>query len=147
MSETPTIPMDVEPATPQVRPKQRKRKFIGIALLLIFLGTAAYLTSDRFKNQVRLKVISELEHVTGGRVDLPSFTWNLSKLEFVAQDLTIHGLEPPSEVPYAHVDSLKVRLKILSVFGREIGLRAVDAQRPVIHIIVNPDGSTNQPRP
>jgi translocation and assembly module TamB len=147
MSEAPTIPIYVETEPTQARPKRRRRIFIGIALLLIIVGAAAYLTSDSFQNRVRLKVISELERVTGGRVDLPSFTWNLSKLEFIAQDLTIHGLEPPSETPYAHVDSLKVRLKILSVFGREIGLRAVDAQHPVIHIIVNPDGSTNQPRP
>ncbi|MCU1308199.1 MAG: hypothetical protein JWN45_2894 [Acidobacteriaceae bacterium] len=148
MSKDPIIPIDAESELPPApRSKRRRSAWIGIGFILLIVGTVAYLTSDRFQNRVRLKVISELERVTGGKVDLPSFTWNLSKLEFVAQDLTIHGLEAPGQLPYAHVDNLKVRLKILSLLGREIGLRMVDAQHPVVHIIVNPDGSTNQPQP
>ncbi|MCU1286822.1 MAG: hypothetical protein JWO13_3172 [Acidobacteriales bacterium] len=146
MSEKPVIPISEEQQSP-APVRRRRRRFIGIALLLIVLGAAWYLTSDHFQNQVRLKVIAELERVTGGTVELPSFKWNLSKLEFVAENLTIHGLEGPDQIPYAHVDNLKVRLKILSLLSREFGLRVVDAQHPVVHIMVNADGSTNQPRP
>ena len=120
---------------------------IGNAVLLAFVALGFYLTSSGFQDRVRRKVVFELEQVTGGRVELASFNWNLSNLEFVCENLTIHGLEPADEMPYAHADFLKVRLKILSVFRRTIDLRFVGVQRPVIHIIVNADGSTNQPVP
>ncbi|HUS19970.1 MAG TPA: translocation/assembly module TamB domain-containing protein [Terriglobales bacterium] len=129
-------------------PRSRKRAVILAAIfLIVVLGAAWYLRSDRFLQVVRSRVVDELERVTGGRVELKRFTWNLSQLEFVAEDLTIHGLEPPDVAPYAHIDYLKVRVKILSVFQREIGLRFVGAARPMLHIIVNPDGTTNQPVP
>ncbi len=130
-------------------PVRMKKRWPLVLLFLLMVGIAAgwYLNSVTFEDQVRDRVIAELERATGGRVDLPSFQWHITKLEFEAKDLTIHGSEPPAQEPYAHVDTLKVRLKILSFFGREIGLRSVDAQHPVVHIIVRPDGSTNQPTP
>src|SRR5208282_3439551 len=78
---------------------------------------------------------------------LKSFHWKLSKLEFEARDLTIHGLESADQVPYAHVDRLLVRLKILSLLRRQIGIRELELEHPVVHLIVYPDGSTNQPAP
>ena len=58
---------------------------------------------------MRLKVIAKLEEITGGKVELKGFQWNLSKLQFEADDLTIHGLEPAGEVPYAHADHLQIQ--------------------------------------
>jgi len=92
-------------------------------------------------------VIADLEEITGGRVELNNFRWNLGKLEFEADDLTIHGLEPAGEVPYAHADHLAIQIKIISLFSREIGLHYAGVDRPVIHIMVLADGSTNQPVP
>ena len=130
------------------RPKNiALRAAIGVAVLALFVFAAWYLTSARFQERVRLMVIAELEQLTGGRVELKSFVWNLSKLEVDIRDLTIHGLEAPGETPYAHLDRLLVRLKIISLFQRAIGLRYVAAERPVIHIIIYPDGTTNQPVP
>ena len=121
----------------------------AIATLLLALTVAAglYLTGPGFKEKVRLKVIAELELDTGGRVEIKTFRWDLRRLRFDAFDLTIHGLEAPKDVPYAHIDNLGVRLKILSLLKQEIGLREVIAEHAVIHIIVYPDGSTNQPVP
>ncbi len=120
---------------------------VGLLLLGLFAGLAWYLTSDRFRERVRRKVVAEIERITGGRTEMKSFRWNLSRLEFEATDVTIHGLESPDEVPYAHVDRLLVQAKVLSLFDREIGLRQLRAERPVVHLIVYPDGSTNQPTP
>lgn len=132
------------------QPKVRKRRLwpiFTIALMAVAGFALWYLNSVAFENRVRQRVIAELEQATGGRVDLPSFEWHISKLEFEAKDLTIHGSEPPGDIPYAHVDRLKVRLKILSFFGREIGLNSVEALHPVVHLIVRNDGATNQPAP
>src|SRR6478609_4495770 len=102
--------MSNEQANP--KPKRRKRgKLLAWCMALLLLGIGVwYLNSDSFEDRIRERVVAELERATGGRVDLPSFEWHISKLEFIAKDLTIHGTESPGEAPYAHVDYLKVRL-------------------------------------
>src|SRR5947209_5192976 len=111
------------------KPRKKRRTAVhaavGAAILLSVIAVALYLTSASFQNRVRERVVAELEQVSGGKVDLASFTWNLSKLEFVCENLTIHGLEPAGEAPYAHIDYLKVRLQVLSVFRRSVDLRFV----------------------
>jgi translocation and assembly module TamB len=120
---------------------------VGVVLLALFIWTGWYLNSAGFQEVVRRRVVAELELVTGGAVEMRQFRWNLSRLEFEVDDLTIHGLEPPTALPYAHVDRLRLRLKILSLVSLAIGLRSFDADRPVIHIMVDAHGNTNQPTP
>src|SRR6266850_1177933 len=120
---------------------------IGVALLAMVVSLARFLTGPNFNRYVRQRIVSELENVTGGSVELKGLRWNLSKLEFEARDLTIHGLEAPNELPYAHLDALHVRAKLISLLEHRIGLRQLVAERPLVHIIVYPDGSTNQPVP
>jgi translocation and assembly module TamB len=45
------------------------------------------------------------------------------------------------------VDRLQAEVKIISILSTEIGLHSLLLEHPVIHIIVYPDGSTNQPAP
>src|SRR5690349_6381963 len=101
------------------KPGRRERKLvqaaIGVLLLVLVVTTGWYLTSRRFENWVRGKVVAELEDITGGKVELGSLGWKLSRLEIDIHDLTVHGLEPAGELPYAHIDHLLVRLKILSL--------------------------------
>jgi len=122
---------------------------LGLTLVLIsaVLTLFFYLRSEAFRDRVRHEVIAQLERATGGRVELRSLSWRLSPLQFDIEDLTIHGLEKPNEVPYAHVDHLHVSMKIISLLRRDAGLSELDAQHPVLHLIVYPDGSTNQPSP
>ena len=119
-----------------------------VVVLLVLFGVAAwYASTPSFQNRVRRTVIAELQKSTGGRVELKKFSWRLTHLEFEADDLTIHGLEAPNQVPYAHIDRLFVRLQILSFFRAKIGLNYLEGDHPVVHLIVYPDGSTNQPQP
>jgi translocation and assembly module TamB len=119
-----------------------------VVVLLALVGLMAWVASTHaFQDRVRRVVVARLAQSTGGHVELKKFTWRPAHLEFEVDDLTIHGLEPPGQVPYAHVDRLFVRLQILSFFRRKIGISYLEADHPVVHLIVNPDGSTNQPRP
>ncbi|MFB3814131.1 MAG: translocation/assembly module TamB domain-containing protein [Terriglobales bacterium] len=128
--------------------RRRLKYALIVAFVLgLFISAAWYLSSARFNTWMRAKAIANLEQMTGGRVELKSFTWSLARLQFEARDLTIHGREAAGELPYAHADRLLVRISILSLLGRRIGLRSVELERPVIHLIVYPDGSTNQPTP
>src|SRR5438105_1895033 len=120
---------------------------IGVLLLAAFIWTGLYLTGAGFQQVVLRKVVAELEMLTGGKVEMRQFTWNLSRLAFQADDLTIHGLEAAGVAPYAHADRVRVRLKIRSFFSREVGLQSFEADRPIIHITVDAQGNTNQPMP
>ena len=116
-------------------------------LIAFILGAAAwYMSTPQFESRVRQALISVLERATGGRVELGTLQWRLLHLEFEAHNLTIHGLEAVGEAPYAHADRIFVRVKILSLFRAKVGLNYLAVDQPAIHLIVYPDGSTNQPR-
>ena len=135
---------------PDSKPKRRRWKYLlgaGLGLLVVLAGAAWYTTTDSFQAMVRRRLVSELERVTGGRVDLVSFHAVPMRLRVDVRGLTIHGLEKPGDVPYAHVDRLVADVKVISALGAEFGFSSVVLDRPVVDIIFYPDGSTNQPVP
>src|ERR1700733_1110560 len=118
-----------------------------LLLVLVVAGLLFYASTAHFSNQVRQRVISVLQDATGGRVEVQSLRWNLRHLAVEVDDLTIHGLEGPGELPYAHVDRLYARAKILSLVDAKLGLDFLEVDHPAVHLIIYPDGSTNQPTP
>jgi translocation and assembly module TamB len=142
---------DANIATPPTPTKKRnlRRLFIlaGLAIGLLLVGLLFYLNSGSFRETVRQRVIAELRQMTGGKVEVESFTWNLSTLHFEALNVTIHGREAVGEVPYAHADRIGVNVKIVSFFTRKISLESVAIDNFVLHLMVYPDGTTNQPPP
>ena len=100
---------------------------IGVVVLAAAIVLVWYVRSPRFADLVRRKTIATLEEATGGRVELRAFRWNLSKLEFDADDLTIHGLEAPDQQPYAHADRIHVRLHIISFVEKRISLKELSS--------------------
>jgi translocation and assembly module TamB len=119
----------------------------GVFLLGCAVGLAWYLRSPQFANLVREKVTSAIENATGGRVELGSFHWNVSRLEFEADNLTIHGLEPSAEPPLAHVAKLRVRAHIVSLLTKRVDLTYLGIDSPQIYLIVDRDGKSNLPEP
>lgn len=115
--------------------------------LLVLGALAWFVTTDSFQAMVRRRLVGELERATGGRVELGSFHTVPFRFEVDVRDLTIHGREQPGDVPYAHVDRLLAQVKLISVLGAEFGFHSLLLQRPVFHLIVYPDGTTNQPTP
>ena len=118
-----------------------------LLLLVIVGGLLFYASTQHFANNIRQRVITVLEDATGGRVEINSLTWNLRHLAVEVDGLTIHGLEGRGELPYAHVDRLYARAKILSLVDAKLGLDFLEVDRPAIHLIIYPDGRTNQPIP
>lgn len=145
------------PANPQPPSAPRRRsgwRRLGRVVLYCFLGLVVvlgiaywYVNTASFANYVRGKLIDVLTTATGGRVEVARFSWRPLQLAVEVDGLTIHGLEAPGEVPYAHVDKLAVQAKIIDLFKAQVGLRSLEVDHPVFHLIVYPDGSTNQPVP
>jgi translocation and assembly module TamB len=133
------------------KPERRRiwKYFLWLMLAgaLALAGIGWYSTTESFRTLVRERLISTLERATGGRVELGSIHVVPFHFQIEVRDLTIHGREQPGEVPYAHVNSLMAQIKILSLARTELGLHYVVLDHPVIHIIIYPDGTTNQPEP
>lgn len=162
MSEHDDKPMaGEEPSQPQPQPRgvrSRLRRFFlrhlplavaGIAVFLVVLAVGLYFvaSSATFENAVRKRLITEIEELTGGRVEMASFHWRLLHFEAEADGLVIHGLEDPGEAPYAQVAHLRVQLSLRNLFSPSVRLRSLEIDRPEFHFIVYPNGSTNQPHP
>jgi translocation and assembly module TamB len=119
-----------------------------LLLVVIFVGAAAwYMTTDSFQAYVRGRIVTAIEKATGGRVELGTYHTIPFRLQAEIRDLTVHGLEGPGEVPLAHVDRVVARIKVISLIETSFGFKFIALDHPVVHVIVYPDGSTNQPAP
>ncbi len=156
-------PQDEEnrPALPRKRHRGlRIAGYIAGSLLLLLLviaaGLAVYSTTQDFQNRVRSTLINTLQDATGGKVHLARVQFNLLHLSVEADGLVIHGLEGPGEAPYLSADRILVRITLKSLFShatnstgamKYITLALLHVDRPEIHLIINKDGTTNQPVP
>lgn len=125
-------------------------KYCFMAAMIFALLVSAslwYITTDSFQQLVRTRLIADIERATGGRVDLGSFHVVPLRFEVEVRDLTIHGREGPGEIPLAHVDNMSAIVKLRSILGAKIAFHSLTLRRPVVHVILYPDGSTNEPTP
>jgi translocation and assembly module TamB len=129
------------------RPHGKILLLVLAAALVSLAGLAWYMTTDSFQAMVRRRFLAEVERVTGGRVELGSIHSVPLRFEVEVRNLTIHGLEHPGDVPYAHVDRLLAQIKLRSALGGELKFRSIVLERPIVHLMVDAAGNTNQPTP
>jgi translocation and assembly module TamB len=118
-----------------------------ILLALATVGAYFWASSADFEDMVRQRLVANLESATGGRAEIASFHWHLLSLEAEVDGLVLHGREASTEAPYAQVDHLRVGFSVFNLLSPRILLRHLEVTRPRLHLIVYPDGSTNQPQP
>ncbi len=128
--------------------KSRRRKLVfWIILLGLFAGVIVYLNSNAFHALIRNQAIARVEQITGGKVEIQSFDSSLTHLRFQAQGVTVHGTEGRDQAPYFHADAVNGQAILLSFLSPSFAFKSLIFEHPVIHLIVNADGSTNQPPP
>ncbi|MBI2683587.1 MAG: translocation/assembly module TamB domain-containing protein [Acidobacteriales bacterium] len=133
--------------TANPKPRRRWKRWIFPLFLLVATALVWYLNSGRFRDNLRARLVSELERTSGARVELKQFDWSWRELGFTADGLTLHGLEPAGAPPLAQVDHLAVRLQVLSYLTGDVWLRTLEVRKPEIHIVISPDGHSNIPAP
>ncbi len=119
----------------------------GVLAVLVLAAALAVARSDWFRQQVRQRIVRELETATGGRVELAGFQFDRGAMEARLLGLVIRGKEGPDQPPLLRAATIRVSLKIVSLFRRAVDVRSLTVTRPQIHLIVYPDGSTNLPAP
>ena len=149
-----TTVVEARPPEEQRRARRRYLRHVlwtgsGILVLCIaaLIGLFVWASTSNFENLVRKRLLARIEAATGGRAEIASFHWKLLKLEAEADGIVIHGREAKNEAPYAQLQSMRAQLSILGFWSPKVLLRSLDILGPQVHLIVYPDGSTNQPHP
>jgi translocation and assembly module TamB len=132
----------------------RKRRFVliiagtvcGLVLLLV-LGAFYALQTTWFQDKVREKIISGIESASGGRVELGSFEYDWRTLTAELKNLTVHGTEPAAGPPLFRADSVRVRLRIISLVKREVDIASLAVEHPEVYLPIHANGTTNIPAP
>lgn len=123
-------------------------KFLLIAggtLLIAVLAGLWYLTTDSFQAYVRGKMIAELERITGGHAEIGSFHLVPFHAQVEIREITVHGREAPGDVPLFHADHLYAQMKVISLLRAQFGFHSLTLDRPVVHVAIAADGTTNIP--
>lgn len=116
--------------------------FAALALLfaiLVWLGVI-----DRW---ARSAIITRVERMTGGKVELDSFHFSWWSLRAEMNNFTVRGREPEGTPPLFRTDRLIVDVRVDSLFRRKVSLDEVRLERPQIHIRHDESGRSNVPEP
>jgi translocation and assembly module TamB len=130
----------------------RWKKKVGWALagsmtLLVVLAIAGYLylRSSAFQQYALGKIVAEANDATGGNTEIGGLEFDLSTLTARLYNITLRGTESRDQPPLLHVDSLTVRLKILSALHHQVALRQLLIDHPVVYLRVSRQGDNNIP--
>ena len=131
----------------------KKRWVLRIFLALVSVALAASVVallivqSAWFHNQVRLRIVREIQDATGGRVEVAAFSFDWRELRAELRGLTVRGLEPPGEPPLFRCESVAVGIRIVSAFRKKVDLALLVVRAPEVNVTVDAEGRTNVPRP
>ncbi|MBS1873924.1 MAG: translocation/assembly module TamB domain-containing protein [Acidobacteria bacterium] len=117
---------------------------VGVAVVVAGLAT---LRSDWFREQVRRRIIAEVEKATGGRAELGGFDFDWRALKARTGRFVLHGRERPGEPVFLEIANVEVGLKLVSALRRDVDIDSLIIESPRVHVIVYPDGGTNIPEP
>lgn len=136
-----------EPSVP------RRRRWLRLLLYFsafsaVVLGLLAwYSTTNSFQQFVRRRMVAALEKTTGGRVEIGEFHSIPFRLRVEVRNLVIHGREAADQRPFFQVERVEAEARIIALLSTTVRLHSLRLDHPVVHISVNPDGSTNAPVP
>lgn len=131
----------------------RKKKIVAgiVALvgLLLVLGVTAIVVvqTDWFRNYVREKIIASTEEATGGKVELGSFSFDVSHLRAVVTNFVIHGTEPAGAAPLFSAARVELHLRLFTSLKHVLDVTFLGVEKPQANVIVFDDGRTNIPGP
>ncbi len=126
-----------------------RNAFLGLAGLLLIAAVAVPLIirTDWFRNYVRQQIIESTADATGGRVEIKSFSFDVSSLHAVITDFIVHGTEPADAQPLARVARVEIHFRLFTNIHHLLDIAYLGIDRPQFNVIRLPGGQTNIPAP
>lgn len=120
---------------------------LALAAVIALIGGVLIFRSGWFHRQVRDRIVAEVEKATGGRTEIGNFQFDWRTMQARVAPFVLHGKEKPGEPAFVTAASVEVGLKIISPLRKDVNVASIVVERPEVHVIVYPDGSTNVPEP
>src|SRR6267378_3522746 len=111
---------------------------IALLAVIVFFGSGA---GNPLLSEL---LVSRLERVTGGKVELRALSIRWFAMRATIKGLVIHGREPAGTEPLFTAEEVQAGLRIDSFWGRRISLDELVLQQPHVHVPARP-ASTNKP--
>src|ERR1700690_706567 len=126
-----------------------KQCLVASALLVFICALAGLLIvrSGWVREQVRQRIIAEVENATGGRVEVGNFSFKWETLVATVSPFILHGTEEPSDPPLLRVESVSLGLRLISMLERKVDLASLRVDQPRLRVVIYDDGSDNLPTP
>jgi translocation and assembly module TamB len=125
------------------------RAALALTVLLTVASLASWLTirSNWFYQQVRQRIVYEMEKATGGRAELGGYRFDWRTMRAEVTGVVLHGLEPAGSNPLFRAERVTLGLRLVSVLRRKVDLLSLQAERPLITLLIDEHGRTNLPEP
>lgn len=122
----------------------RRLAYLSLTLVLLFAVLAWLGVIDRW---ARSAIVTRVERMTGGQVELESFHFSWWSLRAEMQGFVVRGREPQGTPPLFRAERLMVDLRVDSLWGRRVSLDEVLLESPQVHIRFDDSGQSNVPQP
>lgn len=116
-------------------------------LLVLYLSAAGVMRTRWFHATLQRWVTSRIEHLTGTRVELRSFSVRPLIFQMEMRGLILHGSEAPPEAPLLHAQQIVLRINPAALLEGKIEFSRLIADGLDIHIETGPSGAANLPGP
>lgn len=118
-----------------------KRKLLWAALaVVIALGGAPFLKADRFAPQIQ----AGLERALGRKVEVGAVRLHLlTGPGFSVRKVVIHERPEISPEPFAYVDDLVVRIRLLGLLSGKLEFSSLRLDKPHVNLMRQADGAWN----
>jgi translocation and assembly module TamB len=120
---------------------------LGAKIVLIVTGLMIFFGSGAGNPLLSRLLVSRLERVTGGKVELRALSIHWLAMRATIKGLVIHGKEPRGAEPLFTAEEVQAGLRIDSFWGRRISVDELVVRRPHVRILVEKNGMTNVPVP
>jgi len=120
-------------------------RVLFVTTLSTAIGVVLYLSSPQFEAKVRDRIVTEMKKSTGAEVELQEFHLHPFQLAAEISNLRFFTKVKGKAEPFASFDKVQIQLKLMSLAARELGLRDLTIEHPVIKIHANADGTLDLP--
>jgi translocation and assembly module TamB len=114
-------------------------------LLVLALAALMVMSSAWFQHVLERHVITSLEDLTGGRVEIAHFRFKPWLFQITLQKLVIHGSEAAGDPPLISAGEADAGVSPQQLLRRRLRLRYVDMDDLQVHLRTNSQGVANLP--
>jgi translocation and assembly module TamB len=100
-----------------------------------------------FERWLEHRVITGLENLTGGRVEIMGFRFRPWLFQITLGNIVIHGREAPGDSPLVSARNVVAHLGPEELLRQHLHLRSLDIDSLQVHLHTDSDGVTNLPAP